>query len=40
MIFVGRVDNLCKKIRQFLYKNLMIFARNFDVFYKKICQVL
>ncbi len=39
-IFVERVDNLCRKILRFLYKNLMIFARKFNFFFKKICQVL
>ncbi len=40
MIFVEGVDNLCRKIWQFLYNNLTILGRKFDVFYKKICQVL
>ncbi len=40
IIFVGRVDNLCRKIRQFLFRNSTIFTRKFDVFYKKMCQVL
>ncbi len=39
-IFVGRVDNLGRNIWKFLYKNLTIFARKFDAFYKKICQGL
>ncbi len=32
IIFVERIDNFCKKILQFLYKNLTLFARKFERF--------
>ncbi len=32
-ILVGRADNSCRKIGQFFYKNLTIFARKFNLMF-------
>ncbi len=39
-IFIRKVVDICRKTCQFLYKNLRMFTRKFDIFYKKIWQVL
>ncbi len=39
-IFVGRVDDLCWKIWQFLYKNFTFFTRKSDNFCRKIWRFL